>query len=239
MTAELECAGSSFFASLERETRFYIIRHGQSEGNARRIFQGRLDLPLDEAGRAQARDLGLWLAREGIDALVSSSLSRAAETADIVARACGVEAVRDESFAELELGIFTGLGFEESRKMHPKVFADFLGRSWEAVPGAEKAELLYLRAMKGWSVLRDRALAGAGSIACVSHGGFIQWLVRSTFGGRAWMPLLTTANCGVFELIAGPRAGGSAYLQWKLLNFQAPPDASASRGIDEGVKPMF
>ncbi len=69
---------------------------------------------------------------------------------------------------------------------------------------------------------KSRALTGDRNIACVSHGGFIQWLVRSTFGGRSWMPLLTTSNCGVFELLVAPRGGSEAYLQWKRLNFQVP-----------------
>ncbi len=216
-------ADSSFFTGLKQETRFFIIRHGQSEGNAQRIFQGRLDMPLDEIGRAQARGLGDWLEAEGVTAIFSSSLARAAETASIAAAACRTRAVVDASFAELDTGIFTGLSFDESRERHPEIFADFQGRSWEAVPGAETAEALYERAMRAWSLLRERAVAGERCIACVSHGGFIQWLVRSTFGGRSWMPLLTTSNCGVFELLAAPRGGSGAYLQWKLINFQPAP----------------
>jgi broad specificity phosphatase PhoE len=215
-------ADSAFFSSLAEATRFYIVRHGQSEGNARRIFQGLLDLPLDDAGRAQARDAADWLAEAGVDAVIGSPLSRAAETARAIAERCAAPCALEESLAEIDTGIFTGLGFEESRSQHPAAFAAFEGASWEAVPGAEKAEALYERAMRAWSVLRGRALAGDRAIACVSHGGFIQWLVRATFGGRSWMPLVSTANCGIFELLVEPTGAGPAYLQWRRMNFQAP-----------------
>jgi broad specificity phosphatase PhoE len=225
-------ADSAFFSSIREATRFFIVRHGQSEGNARRLFQGRLDMPLDGTGRAQAGSLGLWLAQAGVDTLLSSPLARAAETARIAAAACSLPGICiDPAFTEIDTGVFTGLGFEESRERHPEVFSAFSGQSWEAVPGAEKAEALYERALAAWSVLRGAALesaaeGGGRAIACVSHGGFIQWLVRATFGGRSWMPLVSTANCGVYELLVEPTRAGPAYLQWRLMNFQAPETLS-------------
>jgi broad specificity phosphatase PhoE len=222
-TRRVSIADSDFFSSIKEAARFFIVRHGQSEGNARRQFQGALDTALDATGRTQARSLGLWLANEGADAVFSSPLARAAETASIVAAACSLPKVEiDPVFCELETGIFTGLGFEESREKYPEAFAAFRGNSWEAVPGAEKAEALYDRASRAWSVLRARALSGSRAIVCVSHGGFIQWMFRATFGRRSWMPLVSTANCGVFELLAEPTPTGPAYLHWRLLNFQAP-----------------
>lgn len=227
-----DLADSDFFSSLKEETRFYIVRHGQSEGNAKGVFQGRLDLSLDEIGRAQAGEAGAWLALEGIDSIFSSPLARAAESAGIIAGACGLAEPRvDRLFAELDTGIFTGLSFSESAERHPDVYAAFQSLSWEAVPGAEKSEALYDRALAAWTALRARALEGGKAIACVTHGGFIQWLVRSTFGCRSWMPLLSTANCGIFELLVEPRRAGPAYLHWRRMNFQAPsivPSAAAS-----------
>jgi broad specificity phosphatase PhoE len=76
--------------------------------------------------------------------------------------------------------------------------------------------------MDAWAMLRDRVAEAGGKIAVVSHGGFIQWLLRSTFGSRSWMPLFSTANCGIFELFAQPTGAGPAYLQWRRLNFVSP-----------------
>ena len=229
-----ESAGSLFFSCLRQETHFFILRHAQSEGNARRIFQGSLDLPLDDSGRAQARAAGRWLAKRGVGAILASPLARAAETARIAAEACGLgEPAFDPVFSELDVGIFTGLSFEESRERYPAMFKAFEASSWDAVAGAEKAEALYERAMRAWSFMRERALScersrsGDVALACVSHGGFIQWLLRATFGCRSWMPLLHTANCGFFELVVRPTDEGSAYVQWRRLDYQAPSEAQS------------
>ncbi|HUW39996.1 MAG TPA: histidine phosphatase family protein [Rectinemataceae bacterium] len=215
-------ADSAFFAPLREETRFYLVRHGQSEGNARRIIQGRRDFRLDEAGRAQAAAAGTWLASQKIGAVVTSPLARAAETGRIIAAACGLPRPRlDPTLMEIDTGMFSGISLDEARTRFPEAYAAFEHQSWDGVPDAEKSDSLFERAMSAWDLLRGLALDGERSIACVSHGGFIQWLVRATFGGRKWMPLLPTSNCGVFELLVTPTmAGYPAYMQWRLLNYQ-------------------
>jgi len=227
-------ADGAFFASLAAETRFFVVRHGESEANARRVIQGRLDFPLDEAGRAQAKAAGDWLAGRGIEEILSSPLVRAAETARIIAGACGLAAPLDrEELEELDTGLFSGLSLDEAKARFPGPYAEFEYRSWDGVPDAETSFACYARALRAWTTLRERALAGRRNLCCVSHGGFIQWLVRSTFGCRSWMPLLPTGNCGVFELLVVPTgAGRPAYLQWRLLNFQ--PAASVGN-----VPPVF
>jgi broad specificity phosphatase PhoE len=219
-----QAADASFFASLKHEAHFYLVRHGKSEGNAQRLFQGRLDLPLADAGRQQARAVGTWLASKCVDHIVSSPLARAAETAHIIARACGrgEHPSFNAAFLEMDTGIFSGLGYDEAQGRHPEVFAAFRGHSWEAVPGAEKADALYDRAMAGWTLLRERATAGAKAQVCITHSGFMQWMLRATFGCRSWMPLFAVGNCGVFELVVTPTPSSLAYLQWRNLNFQAP-----------------
>ncbi|HTX74351.1 MAG TPA: histidine phosphatase family protein [Rectinemataceae bacterium] len=227
-------ADAQFFSELREETRFLIVRHGQSEGNARMIIQGRRDFGLDESGRAQAAAAGAWLAARRVDALLSSPQSRAAETARIIAAACGSGEPRyDPVLSEIDTGMFSGLSLDEARLRFPEVYRAFERRSWDGVPDAESSTAIYARAMKAWNLLRGLALAGARGVACVSHGGFIQWLVRSTFNCRSWMPLLPTGNCGVFELLVMPTGPGEpAYLQWRLLNYL--PDRSAAL-----VPPVF
>jgi broad specificity phosphatase PhoE len=214
-------ADSAFFSDIEEDTRFYIVRHGRSEGNSRCIIQGRRDFPLDEAGRAQAASAGAWLAGKSPASILSSPLRRAAETARIIGAACGLGISTHECLEELDTGIFSGISLEEARKLYPEAYSAFEWQSWEGVPGAESSARLYARAMAAWELLRGRALSGDRSIVCVSHGGLIQWLVRATFGCTSWMPLLPTGNCGIFELIVEPtKEEKGAYLQWRLLNFQ-------------------
>jgi len=223
MSTSPDAADGAFFAPLEAETRFFIVRHGQSEGNARSVIQGRLDFPLDDAGRAQARAVGAWLGGRDVDSVLSSPLARASETARIVAATCDAgEPAFVDALAELDTGVFSGLSLDEARARFPEAYAEFEYRSWDGVPGAESSAVLYARAMEAWGLLRARALSGDRTIVSVTHGGLIQWLVRSTFGCRSWMPLLSTGNCGVFELLVAPTGGGRpAYLQWPRLNFQA------------------
>ncbi len=75
-------------------TTFAFVRHGQTDWNAQHRLQGWTDIPLNDAGRGQARDAVAVLSGYGWDAIVSSPLSRAAETADIIAAGLGLGAVR-------------------------------------------------------------------------------------------------------------------------------------------------
>ncbi len=62
-----------------------LVRHGQSEGNARGVIQGQLDMPLTDRGREQARSVAERLRREGgVERLVASPLARAFETAEVI-----------------------------------------------------------------------------------------------------------------------------------------------------------
>ena len=75
-------------------TTFALIRHGQTDWNAQRRLQGSTDIPLNDVGRDQARGAVEALAGHGWDAVVSSPLSRAAETADLIAAGLGLTVAR-------------------------------------------------------------------------------------------------------------------------------------------------
>jgi uncharacterized phosphatase len=75
-------------------TTFALVRHGQTDWNAERRLQGATDIPLNDVGRGQARDAVAVLAAHEWDAVVSSPLSRAAETADLIAAGLGLSVSR-------------------------------------------------------------------------------------------------------------------------------------------------
>ena len=75
-------------------TTFALIRHGQTDWNAERRLQGSTDIPLNDVGRGQARDAVAALSGYQWDAIVSSPLSRAAETADLIAAGLGLGTAR-------------------------------------------------------------------------------------------------------------------------------------------------
>ena len=82
----------------------WLARHGETTSNRERRFQGQLDVPLNETGRAQARELAASLRDEPVAALYSSPLSRARETAEIVGAALGLEPRLDDRLKEVDVG---------------------------------------------------------------------------------------------------------------------------------------
>ncbi len=167
-----------------------LVRHGETDWNRDRLIQGSTDIPLNDAGRRQAREAAARL-RSELDRtapvfVVSSDLSRAHETAQIVARELGVQAptvypeLRERAYGEAE-----GITTEE--------FAVRWG-DWHTaeVPGAEPRIALRDRALRALrAVARDIRLdtaPAAASVVCVSHGALIRELIRHATGGELPLP---------------------------------------------------
>ncbi|CAN7152780.1 histidine phosphatase family protein [Arthrobacter sp. LjRoot14] len=91
-------------------TTFALVRHGQTDWNAQRRLQGSTDIPLNDVGRGQARDAAAALSGHEWDAIVSSPLSRAAETANLIADGLGLSVARHvPELTELSFGPAEGL----------------------------------------------------------------------------------------------------------------------------------
>jgi alpha-ribazole phosphatase len=109
---------------------FYLLRHGETEWNAANRICGRSDVPLSEAGRRQAKRLAERLKPISFEALYSSPLKRAIETARFISERIGLEPVVDDRLVELDYGQWEGKTLEEIMKNDPKTL-----RAWEADPG--------------------------------------------------------------------------------------------------------
>jgi broad specificity phosphatase PhoE len=211
---------ASFFSDLPCNTSFYIMRHGESTANASRRMQGRQDYRLNESGRQQATEAARWFRDKKVSRVLCSPLARASETATILSAAAGFpEPEIEPLLMELDIGKFSGLTLEEARDRFPEEYQRFTYLSWEGVSDAETVEQLVKRTSIAWVRLKAAAKESGGNVLALTHGGTIQWLVRLTFGCRSWMPLLTTSNCGIFELVVKPTLPGKpAYLHWKEMN---------------------
>jgi len=87
----------------------YLVRHGETDWNRKEIYQGQEDIPLNEKGKKEARNLALTLKGIEISSIYSSDLKRAKETAEIIAKSLGIQTViYKESLREMNFGEWTG-----------------------------------------------------------------------------------------------------------------------------------
>jgi broad specificity phosphatase PhoE len=168
-----------------------LIRHGESRGNARRQWQGWLDEPLTQQGQEQARRLAERLQRwsveraEPIEAVYSSTLARAYQTAHILAQCWGVPLVLDKRLRERDVGLLQGLTWPEVETRYPQV-AEMLHQRWviSATPGGETLAHLVERVWRAVEaiVTRTNHHETAGSVAVVSHGGTLNAYLNRLIG---------------------------------------------------------
>jgi broad specificity phosphatase PhoE len=181
-------------------TRVLLVRHGQSRGNAEGRFGGHTATPLSDLGRAQAEATARALAKEGVNAIYSSDLLRAVQTAEPLARATGLTIEKTGAFRERSVGLMEGLTFEEAAAAHPEEYAALLRRDFERVlAGGESYRQLLDRA----SSRLDRAIEAnrGGALAVFSHTGTICILVLHLLGALDAPDLkpvwIASSNCGI------------------------------------------
>ena len=147
-----------------------LVRHGETDWNLERRYQGHLDPPLNAAGRAQSEQLAEELAGEAFDAVYSSDLRRALETAEIVAARLGLAVATDPGLREVDLGSWAGLTraqvierFGKSPTHDGETRSEHTGRVVAAIR-------------------RITAKHPAGSVLVVTHGGSIRAIEAAALG---------------------------------------------------------
>jgi probable phosphoglycerate mutase len=190
-------------------TRLYLIRHGQSAGNAEGRFGGHGPTPLSDLGREQAEKTAKALAKEGIDVIYSSDLDRAVQTAEPLANLLGLPIHRSKAFRERHVGVLEGLTFDESKEQFPNDYFALINRNVNhVITGGESYRHLLRRITSELrNILRNH---NRERIAIYSHTGAICFLTLHLMGaihrGTKSTPWLITSNCGInrFEF-RGPR----------------------------------
>jgi uncharacterized phosphatase len=195
-------------------TRFFLVRHGETEWNKIRRIQGVSDIPLNDTGRAQAASLGDILVSHTFDLLVSSPLSRAVETATIIATRLGMPGpLIVPDLIERNYGEAEGSNGRDLDIRYP------VGTE---VPGRESREAVTQRALR---VLQELSRSHPkADILAVAHGGVIRSVVEHAAPGLHDEPI---TNCSVhsFRYDAGTL---------ELVAFDDPmEDASRLLGVDE------
>jgi broad specificity phosphatase PhoE len=160
-------------------TTVYLARHGESDWNAANRFQGHSDRPLTELGRKQAHALADLVAGERVEAIYSSPLERALETARIVAVRTGLDVTTRDDLREVDTGSWSGLSRAEVKERFPEGFERWLsgGAGWD---DGESYEHMAARVL---AALREIAAAHpSGRVLVVSHGGPIRAIQAAANG---------------------------------------------------------
>ena len=165
-------------------TELLLVRHAETEWNRVGRWQGHADPPLNEAGRAQARALAETLAGQQVDAIYTSDLRRAAETAAILGAALGRPVTPDPDLREIDVGSWSGLTRDEVAERFP---------DWTTHDG-ESPDELQTRVVD--AVRRIARRHPDGLVLIVTHGGSIRSLERHIHG-RSERVL---ANCELCRL---------------------------------------
>ena len=139
----------------------FLIRHGETPGNTRRIVQ-LPGIPLSPRGVAQAERLARRLEREGIARILSSDLARAAMTAEHLRQVTGAPVqfdplLRERNFGDLRGTAYADLGFD----MFAPGYAPPNGETWE---------VFHARVDRAWALVQETAAATSGHLAVVTHG---------------------------------------------------------------------
>jgi alpha-ribazole phosphatase len=153
--------------------KLFLVRHGQTDWNLTRRFQGQSDVPLNETGRQQANALAGRLSNQSFDAIYSSDLRRAAETAGMI---CASKIHFGTGLREVNFGDWEGLTYDEIKERYPDSLA-----TWErnvyssSPPNGETLEDLEKRVQSFLNDLIQKH--NDQTVLVVAHGGVLQVLV--------------------------------------------------------------
>ena len=196
--------------------RVIVWRHGRTEWNVARRVQGQTDIPLDEVGRAQAREGAARLASLEPHRVVSSDMSRASETAAVLGQLTGIPIEMDARFRERSFGEREGLTLAESWERFPDEMARWAAGGEAHIPGSETSEEAASRFVAALNEYIAE-LQAHQTLVVVSHGG--------------------ASRVGVCAFLGLPREtwesfGGLNNGSWTVLEESGWPDAARWRVVE-------
>ncbi|MBS4743674.1 MULTISPECIES: histidine phosphatase family protein [Bacillus] len=148
-------------------TTICLVRHGETDWNAAKRIQGRTDIPLNDTGKWQAEQTGLYLKDVHWDVVISSPLTRAKETAHLILNHVHAPLVIMDDFIERDYGDAEGMSFEERQKLFPD----------KQYPNMEPIETIQNRMLEG--IEKVRATYPDQHVLIVAHGAAIHALLTT------------------------------------------------------------
>ncbi|PFH09197.1 putative phosphoglycerate mutase [Collimonas sp. PA-H2] len=179
-------------------TEILLIRHGETDWNLERRLQGHLDIPLNQVGERQALALARSLDGIALDAVFSSDLQRARQTAVPLAAARNLPLRLDAGLRERCYGALEGLRYPEAAQRFPEAYAALMERAVDyrypaGVHAAETMREFYERAVSTLLVVLNPGVLAR--IAIVAHGGVLDCIYR--FANQ--LPLEQPRSCDIFN----------------------------------------
>ena len=203
----------------------WLVRHGETLWNRERRFQGHQDIPLSEKGRDEARACAEHLRDRHFDALYSSDLLRASETASIAFAKHNLSIQKDVRFRERHMGVLQGHTRDEIPQLFPSAWAAFNENSpdCEVEGGGESIAMVRTRFFEGLGMIFEEWKGKR--VAVVSHGGVARVCIRHLLGVRDDVPSrfpVPNLAIQVFEVDPADCTGLEAIdFPWRLLSLNA------------------
>lgn len=201
-------------------TELWLIRHGETDWNRNRIFQGHQDVPLNENGQQQAFALVEALGDVTFTAIYSSDLTRAIQTAKPLAKHLGLEIQREKKLREIHVGLYEGIPVEEVITENPEWVKRFReGDPSFLIPGGESMGEFSDRVLNALESIAHRYQGQR--VAVVTHGGAIGSALRRAYNDPNRRQFMTP-NCGVCKLLLKP--GGGWRWNWSVIEDTEVPE---------------
>jgi len=202
-------------------TDLLLIRHGQTDWNRDGRWQGQLDVPLNAHGLEQAAALAEALSIEPLDAIFTSDLRRARQTAELLAAATGAPVVEDRRLREIHLGRWQGLTQQEMSLAQDEALVRFRANPADAPP-PEGETVVEVQLRMQAAVDDALQIHPRGRVAIVSHGLALAALKASLLGlgfDTGWQRESANAEAEVFRL---PASGDGVDHGWGRWQSAAP-----------------
>jgi len=165
----------------QKVTQFWLVRHGEPQGDIKGHCYGNLDVSLSAEGRRQIVRVAEHLSEAHLSAIYCSPRLRAKESARVIATRYSLPVTILEAFSEINFGSFEGLSYEEIERRYPSLYQQWMACPTEVeFPNGESFLAMRRRVCDAAQSLRR--LHCGESIAIVSHGGVNRILLASALG---------------------------------------------------------
>jgi len=185
-------------------TKLILARHGETAWNVKRVFRGKADIALDEVGIKQAELLGKYLSSFKLQAIYSSPLRRAADTASIIARYQRLSVQIADGLTDFDYGKWQSLTEQEVKRQYPTLYHEWLTNPHTVrMPEGESLDDVRRRAL---AVVEEVIAKHQGEVLLVSHRVVHKVLICCLLGldnSRFWNIKLDVAAITIFEYAGG------------------------------------